>query len=184
LLHDVPSTINVFKCKKCKTDSKIIKPVLEIDSHPILTEGLKTGLEKSINKYFLTDTKVYCSSCKGYGCESREPGPHLLIDTEYPLISMPQTDLVFSHTSSEISLSEVPHSIKIKNIKYVLIGIVQFIPPEIKEGIGRYIAFCKTVTGSWKQHNDLKFKSDIISNNSLSNTLIRPAIIGYVKASS
>lgn len=71
----------------------------------------------------------------------------------------------------------------IKNVKYVLIGIIHFIPPEIENGIGHYTAFCKTVTGSWKQHNDLKCKADIISNKSLSNTLVRPAIIGFVKVS-
>lgn len=95
---------------------------------------------------------------------------------------MLEIDLGFS---SEIPLSEIPHSIMIKNVKYVLIGIVHFIPPEIENGIGHYTAFCKTVIigGSWKQHNDLKFKADIIPNGSLSNTLVRPAIIGYVKVS-
>jgi len=181
LLHDVPSTINEFNCKKCKISSTIIEPVLQIDSQPILTEGLNIGLERSLNKYFsITNKKVYCDSCKSYGYESREPSPHLLIDTEHPFISMLEIDLGFS---SEIPLSEIPHSIMIKNVKYVLIGIVHFIPPEIENGIGHYTAFCKTVTGSWKQHNDLKFKADIIPNGSLSNTLVRPAVIGYVKVS-
>lgn len=71
----------------------------------------------------------------------------------------------------------------IKNVKYVLIDIIHFIPPEIENGVGHYTAFCKVVTGSWKQHNNLKFKADIIPNGFLSNTLVRPAIIGYVKVS-
>lgn len=146
-----------------------------------MTEGLQTGLRKSVNKYFSsTNKKVLCNSCKGYVCESRDPGPHLLIDTEHPFISTLQVDLGFS---SEISLSEIPHSIMIKNIKYVLIGIIHFIPPEIENGLGHYISFCKTVTGSWRKHDDLKFKADIIPNGSLSSTLVRPVIIGFVKTS-
>lgn len=178
LLHDIPSTTNKFTCKKCKTNSTIIKSVLQIDSKPILTEGLKTGLEKSLNKYFSTKKKVYCNSCKSYGYEFSEPGPHLLIDTEHPFISMLQIDSVII---SEIPLSEIPHFIMIKNIKYVLIGVIHFIPPEIRNGVGHYVAFCKTVTGSWKQCDDAKYKADLIPNGSLSSTLVRPAIIGYVK---
>ena len=71
----------------------------------------------------------------------------------------------------------------IKNNKYILIGIVHFIPPEVENGIGHYISFCKAVTKSWKQHDDLKCKANIISNESLTNILVRPAIIGFVKVS-
>lgn len=181
LLQDIPSTINEFNCKKCKTSSKTIKPVLEVNSQPILIEGLKIGLQKSINEYFLTNKKLYCNSCKGYGCESRKPGPHVLIDTEDPFINMLQTDLEYSHASSEIPLSEIPHFIMIKNIKYALIGIVHFIPPEIENGIGHYIAFCKAITGSWKRHDDLKTITEKVPNGSQSRTLVRPAIIAYVK---
>lgn len=62
----------------------------------------------------------------------------------------------------------------------MLIGIINFIPPNIANGVGHYTAFCKRVTGSWEQHDDIQTKIERIPINALSSMLVRPVIIAYV----
>lgn len=175
LLDGVPSVVNEINCQKCKTTYKTVKPTLQIDAQPILNKGIESGLQTTINTYFVKQKRARCINCKNYACEKSEPGPHILLDTEYPFINMPKNEKELT-----VTLSEIPQTLIINNNTYNLIGIVHFVSPKIDEGIGHYIAFCKNITGIWKQHDDLKIKPEIIAP-SISNTYVKPAIIGYVK---
>lgn len=106
---------------------------------------------------------------------------HLLIDTEYPFITNITNNLK-SANACEISLSTIPETIIINNVKYILIGCIHFLLPAIENGVGHYTAFCKRVTGHWQQHNDLQIQIESISEKSVSSLFIRPAIIAYIKA--
>jgi len=49
----------------------------------------------------------------------------------------------------------------INNIRYVLSGVMQFIEPEIQEGLGHYIAYCRSLNNNWEKRDDMRKKQNI-----------------------
>ena len=61
-------------------------------------------------------------------------------------------------------LDKLPTMLKIKNCTFILSGVVEFISPVIDGGIGHYVAYCRRLTGSWIQRNDLLKRKRVFKN--------------------
>lgn len=63
------------------------------------------------------------------------------------------------------NLQDIPVYLLINNVRYVLSGVVQFIEPKIQEGLGHYIAYCRSVNNNWEKRDNMCKKAEYIGQN-------------------
>lgn len=122
--------------------------------------------------------------CKNYGItilNDINPNAHLIIDVEHAYHSTLLDKIGFPNTCKNVTLSEIPTLLKIKNENYQLSGTISY--SDHAQEIGHYIAYCYKIAQNsfWEKYNNLKNKSLILQPTMASRTLIRPSIIVYTK---
>lgn len=182
-LIEFPSAIDEGYCPICQSKIRRRVPISPITSKPILSKGLRIGLQDSIDDCFLNPI-LHCDACsKRAMVVTRTPGKHLFVDTEHAFLSQLSRSLGFPKARSNVALSEIPCTVLVNGVTYNLVGIIHPIPSTIAGGLGHYVAFCRRLTGSWEERDSLKRKAVYIPQTSLSTVIVRPVIICYVKVS-
>lgn len=178
LLTGAPSFEEKSICLECCHEERKNISVAQLNSKPILQQGLYTGLQISVN--MLLDKSKSTDVCKKCGikvfCE-RIPHVHFFIDVEHAYHSTILDKTGFSESPKNVTLSEIPTHLYIKDEKYRLIGVISY-NGHAEQEIGHFIAYCQKITGIWEEYDSLKNKC--IKLHSL-NTFVKPSMIGYVK---
>ncbi|EFN74295.1 120.7 kDa protein in NOF-FB transposable element, partial [Camponotus floridanus] len=172
LLVEAPSFKQRSTCTKCHEEIKNIA-IADIDSKPILQEGLHIGLQKSID-IFLSRKDIQCKSCGIKIISEIDADTHVLIDVEHAYHSTLLAKIGFPDAPTNVSLSEIPIHLKIKADNYRLIGIISY-DSYAEQEMGHYIAYCYRVINIWEEYDSLKNKCVTV----MSHKLVRPSVIAY-----
>lgn len=180
LLVEAPSLKERSICTKCNHEEINNIPVAEINSKPILQHGLYIGLQMSVDTFFL-NKEISCKNCGIKTFKEINPDAHLLIDTEHAFHSMLLNKMGLPDVCKNVSLSQIPTHIDVKNEKYQLLGIISYNGHE--QEVGHYIAYCYRVgqKGIWEEYDDLKNKRTTLQPTVASYTFVKPSIIAYIK---
>lgn len=178
MMENYPSLTDNIYCNKCGYSKEKIRQTISVQTQPILKEGIQF-LQNSIQKV-AQDQTVNCEHCQEKCAISKKIfSSYICIDIEYIYQSMLQRAYGFSGNIKS-NLKDIPVHLIINNIRYVLSGVVQFIEPKIEEGLGHYVAYCRSVNNNWEKRDDMCKKAEYIGPN-MSN--IKIAFIFYVECS-
>lgn len=108
-------------------------------------------LNESVDE-FIHAKIVYCQSCHTNSARRIiQIRDYLCLNIEHFYESSVHfPDKPFPNTN----LNDIPTTIKLQE-KYILCGVIQFIPSTISNGIGHYVAYVRSLTNKWTEINDL-----------------------------
>lgn len=75
------------------------------------------------------------------------------------------------------NLEEIPKNLDVLNKKFILCGVIEFVPPVLTKGVGHYVAYTRSLNNTWTQINDIESKSKVFSPNTRE---IRVVLLFYV----
>ena len=173
-------TTEMCHCTLCDFKIKYKRYRVQLPDLKNVRQKQYDNLECILNNYD-NDKTLTCSSCKLNSlCCKYILGPYILIDTKdaYSLSTFAKAINIDSENFST-NLDQLPTQISIKINIFVMSGVVQFIPPLDKHGIGHYVAYCRNINRSWTKKNDLLKNKKYVSKKSL--PAIKISSILYVK---
>lgn len=179
LMNDHASLIEEILCSKCNYKKLIQKPTISVSAKAILLTGIQC-LEFSIHKV-LENRATSCCICdvnsnNKTARSTQICGPYLCIDMEYIYDDCLQEAYIGKNIKTNIK--DIPVNITIKGARYILCGVVQYIKPITTDGLGHYIAFCRSVTNNWEKRDDCHNKTEYLQGKFPD---IRIAIILYAR---
>ena len=178
LMNKYSCTKEIIKCDVCLKKEIIDKAVIPLPNLNIVLMKNYATLEEGLNKYLKTRC-IHCQNCDKFNGSQifYELGPYLYIDVEDAYKeSTYAKDHGIDGKEFKSGLGCIPPKLQIKNVTYILGGAIEYIPGVI----GHYVAYCRSISGSWEKRNDLNKKKE-----SIKKTLpdLRFAAIFYVKCS-
>jgi len=176
MMENYPSLIEKIYCNKCEYNTEKIRQTISVQTQPILKQGIQC-LQDCIQKV-VQDQIIYCKHCQEKCAISKKIfSSYVCIDIEYVYQSMLQRAYKFSGNITS-NIRDIPIYLLINNVRYVLSGVVQFIEPEIQEGLGHYIAYCRSLNNNWEKRDDMHKKTEYMGQNKLN---MKIAFIFYVQ---
>lgn len=170
-ISDFATSMQKGKCQQCDAELENLM-TFEIPGE-VWQTTFAEGLQMVITQFFEEDLE--CKKCRTSTGIEKEPGHHLLLDTEYAFTAVIQKRR-YSKAANVIALNKVPSSLIIGQKKYVLNGIMSY---ETGEKVGHYKAFCRNVNGTWMEYNDLSKGRHSVANDTTKR--INPSMIVYSK---
>ena len=154
LLQSHYSVRENIHCKQCTGSNSYNRTSLKI----FLNKGVViNNMEKEIDDSL--PNKKYCKECCNTVSVSYEFGSYMALDLE--------------HAEYSIFLNTIPKELIVRNVKYILTGLISY---ECKEKRS-YIAYCKKIKDSWTKLQSTKRKAEDVRK--IPNVDV--AIIFYVK---
>ena len=125
-------------CKICASITNIIETKILISTDA--TQFQIRKLSEEVTAYF--DKRNYiCLDCVEESDVTREFGPFLIIDVE--------------NINSSDFIQAIPIEINIFNQKFSLIGVIDAVTKQVANET-QYVAYCRSLTNRWSEHNDIK----------------------------
>lgn len=173
LMRTYNVNIETIKCQNsqcCAVESRNI-PIFNLSAKIVWEKGIQ-HLNQSVDELICTKI-IYCQSChKNLARKIVQIHNYLCLNIEHfyePSIRFPDT---FPNTN----LNDIPATIKLQDKRYILCGVIRFIPSTIVNGIGHYVAYVRSLSNKWTEINDLCKET----KNIINLPAIRISLLFYV----
>lgn len=165
LMINLYSYLEIRTCT-CGKKQELKKYVLPIPNTNIVTKYKYKNLESAVNDYF-SGKIVYCDSCESTSSRiAYNIRSYLYVDVEDAYKQQLNSQLEKKPILTE--LTEIPYKIIIQSELFILCGVIRYKPSVIPNGMGHYIAYCRSIKGIWDERDDLcNIKVNIVKNRSL-----------------
>ncbi|CAK1577994.1 unnamed protein product [Parnassius mnemosyne] len=157
---------------------KIVKdPVLNISATLVWENGLKS-LKDCICQELEKKNLYFCDKCQSISANK------IINITSYLCLNIAhfyEPSIYLKNLNKKqresYNLEEIPKNLDILNKKFILSGLIEFVPPILPKGVGHYVAYTRSLNNIWTQINDTESKSKVFSP---SMREIRAVLLFYV----